>query len=95
MARLNQKLQNTDSTVRSLSNVSKRKLALLAFMLNDHPNRERILGADPAAWSLEMNDANKKSLDAVKSIGGNIDKQLAGALSQLGYKESGRENATC
>ena len=95
MARLNQKLQNTNSTVRSLSNVSKRKLALLAYMLNDHPNRERILGADPSSWSLEMNDTNRESLDAIKSTSGNLDRQLAGALSQLGYKESSRENATC
>lgn len=95
MARLNQKLQNTDGTVRSLNYFMKRKLALLAYMLNDHPNRERILGADPAAWSLEMNDANRESLEAVKSTSGNLDKQLAGALSQLGYKDSGRENATC
>ena len=59
MAKLNQKLLNTDGAVRGLNYFAKRKLALLAYMLNDHPNRERIVGADPAAWSLEMNDTNR------------------------------------
>ena len=81
--------------MRTLGYLSKRKLALLKYMLNDHPNRERITGADQAAWTLEMSDANIESLDSFKAPGGGVDRQLASALSQLGYNEVGKENATC
>jgi len=86
VASLNESLSN-DSAQYQLSIKNRKKLGTVYYMLNEHPNRDRICGEDPA-WRLEVCEALLDSMRHSSEEQKRSLRALAQPMQKLGYSDA-------